>query len=582
VKGAASGAPVLTAHDPALRERVGAALERADAAGLAARLWARDDRLWGDDPAHRAVARNRLGWLGAPARVAARLPELRALAAEAAREGRDRAVLLGMGGSSLAPEVLRLALGVRPGALDLAVLDNTSPAAVRAVTEAHDPERTLFVVASKSGGTIEVASFEKHFFERARAAHGDAAGRGFVAVTDPGTPLEALARARGYRAVVHAPPDVGGRYSALTEFGMLPAALIGADLDALVAAAAAEAAASGPEVPAAASPAVFLGVTLGELAAVGRDKLTLVLEGDVAPLGAWIEQLVAESTGKDGRGILPVADEPLADPARYGRDRVFVATGVGALSAGTEGALDALAAAGHPVLRWTLPAVEALGGEFLRWEIATAVAGAALGVDPFDEPNVTEAKQATQAVLARRVAEGRVPQPAPIAEGAAGALDAPAALAAELRGAVRDARDPAAWVVALAATAAPGDYVAVLAYLHRTPARHARLEALRLALRDLGGAAATLGYGPRFLHSTGQLHKGGPPRGRFVQLVGDEGPDVPIPGEPYGFEALRWAQAAGDYEVLERRGRRVLRVRLGDNPDAALARLAEAVAAAAR
>lgn len=568
--------------EAAQRAAVDAAVARAGAEGWPARLWSRDDRLWGDDPAHRAVARNRLGWLDAPARLRDRRAELEALAAAAAAEGRTRALLLGMGGSSLAPEVLARVFGTRPGRLELAVLDNTSPAAVRAAAAWAAPRTTLFVVASKSGGTIEVASFEAHFFDRARAALGEAAGRAFVAITDPGSPLEALARRRGYRATVTAPPDVGGRYSALTEFGMLPAALLGADLAALADAGTAEAAASGPGVPVAASPAALLGVALGALARAGRDKLTLALGPGLEPLGPWIEQLVAESTGKQGLGILPVEGEPLAAPAAYGGDRVFVSVSIGPPARETGAALDALAAAGHPLLRWTLPGREALGGEFLRWEIATALAGAVLGVDPFDEPNVTEAKQATQAVLERRAREGRFPDPVVVARDGAVLLEAPAGVAGALSAAAGDAAAPAGWIAALLGAARPGDYVAVLAYLHADAGVRGALEALRAALRARGRFATTLGIGPRFLHSTGQLHKGGPDTGIFLQLTADEGPDEPIPGAPYGFESLRWAQAAGDYEVLERRGRRVVRLRLGADPAGAIRALAGALAAPAR
>ena len=551
------------AYAPAIAAR----LEALRRAGFGPRLLAHDDALWGDDPAHRRVAADRLGWLDVPVAMAARAGELAAFAAEVAGEGRTRALLLGMGGSSLAPEVLRLACGVRPGALDLGVLDNTSPAAVRAATAAHDPARTLFVVSSKSGGTIEVASFERHFWELAHAAQGAGAGRGFAAITDPDTPLAALAAARGYRRTFVNPRDIGGRYSALSYFGLVPAALLGVDLPALLGPAATERAL----LEAGAGDGLELGAALGELARAGRDKLTLVFAPPLAPLGAWVEQLIAESTGKSGRGIVPVADEPLAPPAAYGADRVFV--GVGALPPDQARALDALAAAGHPVIRRDSPGLAGLGAEFVRWEIATAVAGAVLEVDPFDEPNVAEAKAATQQVLGRFLAAGALPERAPAAAGDGLTAYAPAPLAGALGG------DPAAWASALLAQGRPGDYVAVLAYVARTPARHAALTALRLAARDATRLATTLGYGPRFLHSTGQLHKGGPNTGLHLQLTADEG-DLPIPGERYGFGTLRAAQAAGDYDVLAARGRRVLRVHLGADVEAGLERLARAFAAA--
>ncbi len=472
-----------------------------------------------------------------------------------------------MGGSSLAPEVLRHTFGVRPGRLELAVLDNTSPAAVKAVADAHDPARTLFVVASKSGGTIEVTSFEKYFWDRAFAALGARAGRSFVAITDPGTALEKLAAARGYRRTFLNPPDIGGRYSALSLFGLLPAALIGADVGAMLEAALSEHAALAGE---GGGDAVALGAALGALALAGRDKLTLVFSPSFASAGTWVEQLVAESTGKSGRGIVPVAEEVLAGAGAYADDRVFVAVGSPALPAATAAALDALADAGHPVIAWNAPRLEDLAADFLRWEVATAAASAVLGVDPFDEPNVSEAKAATQAMLKRHLEEGRLPGRAPSARDGALAAWAPAA-------AGHPGATAAEWAAGLLARAKPGDYFAVLAYLHRTDSRHANLESIRHAARARSRTAGTLGYGPRFLHSTGQLHKGGPDTGVFLLLTADEG-DLPIPGERYGFGTLRAAQAAGDFEVLEARGRRVLRVHLGPDADAGLARLAAAFA----
>jgi glucose-6-phosphate isomerase len=542
------------------------------------RLWARDPTLWGDDPSRHAAIANRLGWLGAPATMAREAERFSTFAADAAAEGFTHAVLLGMGGSSLAPEVLRSSLGVVPGRLDLTVLDDTSPEAVRAVAAAHDPKRTLFVVSSKSGSTIEVTSFERHFHEWARAARGGQAGRAFVAITDPGTPLESLARERGYRDVFHGLPDVGGRYSAISPFGLVPAALIGADPAALAADAAAELAALAEGTAAGDVPGIRLGATLGELARHGRDKLTLVPDEPIASLGSWIEQLVAESTGKSGRGILPVVDEPGVEPGTCGHDRVFVALGGFERAPGVRATLGALAAAGHPVLSWPADP-STLGREFARWSVATATAAAVLEVNPFDEPNVTEAKRATQAVLEGWLVSGRFPDERPA--GAFGALTAyaPAATADRVRGMLADPNDPGAWVTAAAALARPGDSIALLAYLHRTPSRHARLQRLRRALGSGGRTATTLGYGPRYLHSTGQLHKGGPDTGIFLQLTADPPDDAPIPGERFGFTTLHRAQAAGDHAALERRGRRLLRIHLGEDADAGLDALLEAVAA---
>ena len=535
-------------------------------ARFAARLLAGDATLWGGDAArHEAVGR-RLGWVRSAGPMLRRAGEFKAFASEVAGEGFTRVLLLGMGGSSLAPEVLARVHGVRPGGLPLAVLDDTSPAAVRAALDGGDPARTLVLVASKSGGTVEVTSFEKACFARAGATLGPRAGRAFAAITDPGTPLVAHARARGYRAVFTNPADIGGRYSALSCFGLVPAALLGLDPAALCRSALEELA--GFEADG--GTALEAGAALGELALAGRDKLTLVLPPEWAPLGAWIEQLVAESTGKEGRGILPVDGEPTGGPEAYGDDRVFVALEPAGGASEAAGSLASLASAGHPVLRWSRPGIDSLGAEFLRWEFVTAVAGAVLGVNPFDEPDVAEAKAASQRVLARGGA-GAAAEPR--ARSGARSLHAPAAVAV-------DGADERAWAAAFLGLVRPGDYVAVLAWMHRTDARAAALEGLRSALRRGSRAAVTLGHGPRYLHSTGQLHKGGAANGVFLQLTCDEG-DEPIPGEAHGFATLRAAQAAGDLEVLARHARRVARVHLGADPDAGLARFARAFEEAA-
>ena len=556
----------LGPHEAGLRESLGRLVH----AGIGRRLLAHDDRIWGDDPAHRKVAANRLGWLDSPAAMLADAPGLAAFANEVKAEGFTHAVLLGMGGSSLAPEVLRLTFGVAPGGLELTILDNTSPAAVQAVADGHDLAHTLFVVASKSGGTIEVVSFERFFWERVRAVRGDSAGRAFVAITDPGTSLAALAERRGYRRTFINPADIGGRYSALSRFGLVPAALLGIDVAALLESAVGERAALATD----SGPGLELGAALGSLALAGRDKLTLVLPPALASYGTWIEQLVAESTGKSGKGILPVIEERVGEPSQYGSDRVFVAIGVPELPAATAASLDALAAAGHPVVRWSLPRLESLGADMLRWEIATAVSAAVIGVDPFDEPDVSAAKAATQRVLDLTQSSGRFPAAAAAATAAGLQVFVP-------EGQRSPGDSPAAWVETLASWLRPSDYLAMLAYVHRTEPRHDRLQALRHAMRDRTGAATTLGYGPRFLHSTGQLHKGGPPTGVFLQLTADEG-DVAIPESPFSFAVLRAAQAAGDFDVLAERGRRVMRIHLGTDVDAGLAELARALAAVPR
>jgi glucose-6-phosphate isomerase len=548
--------------------KVKARLESLRADGFHRRLLACDDSLWGADAQRRHVASDRLGWVTAPAAMRGRAAEFTAFAAEVASAGFTRVLLLGMGGSSLAPEVLARTFGVRPGGVPLTVLDDTSPASVRAAVAASDPEHTLVLVASKSGGTIEVSSFERVFFSRAQSVLGANAGRSFVAITDPGTALEAQAKSKHYRRAFTNPADVGGRYSALTCFGLVPAALLGIDIAALCGEALVERDAFARD----GGDALQLGAALGELALAGRDKLTLVLSPELASLGVWIEQLVAESTGKEGRGILPVEGERTTEPGAYGNDRVFVAVSLGVMPAATTKALDALAAAGHPVLRWTRDRLEEVGAEFLRWEIATAVAGAVLGVNPFDEPNVAEAKAATRTVLQEVASNGNFPVREPRARDGALAVYAPATVA--LAG--DDAR---AWAGAFVRLLGPGDFAAVLAYTQRTPARHASLDRLRHALRAGSRAATTLGYGPRYLHSTGQLHKGGPHTGVFLEITTEEG-DEPIPGEAYGFRVLRDAQAAGDYDVLSAHGLRVARVHVSGDAEVGIARLADAFEAA--
>jgi glucose-6-phosphate isomerase len=547
------------------------ALERAAREDLARRLWAGDPDLWRPgEPAHAAIIRQRLGWLRVATTMQGEIDRLAAFANEVRRAGFRQAVLLGMGGSSLAPEVLRRTFGVAPGYLDLAVLDTTDPATILRTERGLDLPRTLFIVASKSGTTIETTAQFAYFYERLRTLRGRVAGEQFVAITDPGTPLAELARDRGFRAAFLNPPDIGGRYSALSLFGLVPAALLGLDLRGLLERATQMMAACGPEVPAAENPGLALGVTLAVQALAGRDKVTLVLPPPLASFGAWVEQLVAESTGKEGRGILPVDGEPLGMPVVYGRDRVFVALRMaGAADAAQAQRLAALEAAGHPVVRLDLADVLALGGEFFRWAFATAVAGALLGVNPFDEPNVQESKDATKRVLAA-AAEGQLPEPEPalVAEGLA--------LYGDVAGGALDQA-----LAAFLAQARDGDYLALHAYLPYDPAIAEALQTLRVALRDRLRLATTVGFGPRFLHSTGQLHKGGPNNGLFLQLTADDVEDAAVPGEAYTFGVLKRAQALGDFVALRARGRRIVRIHLGADALAGL-RLLDAAARRAR
>jgi transaldolase/glucose-6-phosphate isomerase len=532
---------------------------------VAERLWERDGSLWaasGKDPAEVAAW---LGWLELPVAMRDRIGELERLAREVRADGYSRAAVLGMGGSSLAPELFGRVFGDAFGAappgsagLELRILDSTHPDAVRGFREWAESGRTLFCVSSKSGSTTE-----PNAFHAAMSAHAPALD--FVAITDPGSALADLARSQGFRAIVEGPPDVGGRYSALSVFGLLPAALHGVDLAGLLSRAAEMADAC--RRPAPENPGLQLGAALGEVALAGRDKLTILTSPRLASLGDWIEQLVAESTGKAGRGIVPVVGEPIGASDAYGADRQFVFLSMAA--DGDPGWLQLatdLAGQGHPVLRFELLNPLEVAAEFVRWEVATAAAGIVLGIDPFDQPNVQEAKNATRDLLDVYGRDGALPQPAPlVAEPGIAAYGDPAVLSDEpvnVGGALRS----------LLETAAQGDYFALLAYLPADPATVDRLQRIRGLVRDRSGMAATLGFGPRFLHSTGQLHKGGPASGVYLQLTAEPRRDLPIPGWQETFGILIAAQAAGDLAALQQRGRRVLRLHLADAA-AGLARL---------
>ena len=543
-----------------------------------ARLWAKDTALWGDDPQHQAVAKNRLGWLEVAEKMRHDAPELASFAREAAQRFRH-CVLLGMGGSSLCPDVLVRVFGKQEGGLDLRVLDSTAPDAVRKAIDGFDLRKTLFLVSSKSGTTTEVSSFYRHFRSLLDGLEGgapgplpqrdaqtqSAAGSHFVAITDPGSPLQQLAQKEGFWRTWANPEDIGGRYSALSFFGLVPAALLGLDVGKQLDEADRVALASHARVPLKENLAARLGAIAGGCARAGSDKLTLLLSPRLRPFGAWVEQLIAESTGKSGRGIVPVDGEPVGAPGAYGDDRLFVALWLaGEHAEGHERAVQALAEAGHPLLRWELPSAYALGGEFLRWEIATAITGAVLEVDPFDEPNVTESKDKTKALLA-----GKLPPVEPALRGGGLALFCSPEHGAVLRKAAgtlggQSSSSPAHWIAAHLALGEPGDYVALLGYLVPDDALHAGMSRLQGEVRDATRLACTFGFGPRFLHSTGQLHKGGPNKGVFVQATVDGGSDIPIPGQPYGFATLFAAQARGDLEVLQARGRRALRVHVED------------------
>jgi hypothetical protein len=475
-----------------------------------------------------------------------------------------------MGGSSLAPEVLaqvlpRSAHGVRVG-----VLDSTDPEAVAATDAASDPTTTLRIIATKSGTTTETLAFLAHHWATTQHRVGrfpaSDTGDFFVAITDPGDSLAAIPHSDVFRETFLNPADVGGRYSALTYVGLVPGALLGLDLAALLQDA--EAMLARCIVDEATNPGVALGAAMGALARAGRDKLTFVIEPDLAPLGAWLEQLIAESTGKQGTGVVPVDGEPLAAPEAYGTDRVFVRLGRPGHVGDTDAALDALAAAGHPVIDLSLAGGSWVAGEFVRWEVATAIAGAVLEVDPFDEPNVTESKTNTRTALEEHRRNGAFPSEDPIAVSGILRLYGDATLGIE------PGADAAAVMRAHLGRAAADGYHAVQAYLAPTETRTEALRAIQALLRDRTRRATTLGYGPRFLHSTGQLHKGGPPIGCFLQLVASHPDDLPIPGRDETFGVLIDAQALGDRASLASHGLPCLRVHLSDDPDTGLTELA--------
>ncbi len=538
------------------------------------RLWAGDPALWHQDPAHQTIIRNALGWLSVAERHAGQASRLRAVADDVVKAGFRHILLLGMGGSSLCPEVFRMTFGVIHGHPELHVLDSTVPSQVKSFEDRVDLEQTMCIVASKSGSTTEPLVFQKYFFERMRQVKGDRAGENFIAITDPGSLLEQMAKNLKFREIFSGVPDIGGRYSALSNFGMVPAALMGVDVDALLRRAERMRHSCDSPVPATDNPGVVLGATLGVLAKAGRDKVTFIMSPAVSASGAWFEQLIAESTGKEGTGIIPVDGEPLGVPHVYGHDRVFayIRCENGA-EPEQDAAVDALQAAGHPVVRIDVTDVINLGQEFFRWEIAVATAGSLLSINAFDQPNVQESKDFTRAYLEEFQKEGRLPEESPMAVDGDMRLFADAANQQALDGASSLARAVAAHL----ARVRSGDYVAINAYVERTPAIHDSFQRIRAIVRDTKHVATTLGYGPRFLHSTGQLHKGGPDTGVFIQVTSDEGPDLDVPGEPYSFGVLVAAQAMGDMKSLSARNRRVLRIHLGRDVEGGVRRIQEAV-----
>jgi len=529
------------------------------------RIWTHDYTLWKDDPAEIS---NRLGWLHSPETMSEAIPEITDLVREVQGQGYTQALLLGMGGSSLAPEMFGRIFGVQEGYLDLSVLDSTDPGAVLAAEERHDPRRTLYIVSTKSGGTIETLSLMKYFYNRARDALGQKdAGAHFIAITDPGSSLQATAEKLGFRKVFLNDPNIGGRYSALSYFGLVPAALLGLDLAVLLERAGTMACNSeGCNCPVGGdNSSALLGAAMGELANRGVDKLTLVTSPEILPFGAWVEQLIAESTGKEGKGILPVQGEDLKGPQFYSRDRVFAYVKLGGDDTHDTG-IEALRGAGFPVFELRLKDPYDIGGECFRWEMATAVAGWFLGINPFDQPNVESAKVLARKMVEAYMREGRFPEPEPAIE--TGEIlvycDSPAG-------------SPEEALVKFLSLAYQGEdgfkgrsYVAIQAFVTPGEEIDSWLQDLRTSIQTTQRLATTVGYGPRFLHSTGQLHKGDGGRGLFVQITADMPVDVPIPDEPgseassISFGVLKTAQALGDRQALLDAGRKVIRFHLKD------------------
>jgi transaldolase / glucose-6-phosphate isomerase len=552
LKGGDAGAheAQLGAIEGAVKSR----LTQLEQAAVVRRIAEKDAGLWASNGSgEKEEIKNRLGWLQVADLMEERVSELVGLRTELVAEGFTDCVVMGMGGSSLAPEVFRQTFGAPKGALNVHVLDTTDPAAIAALQAAIDLKRTVFIVASKSGTTLETLSHYRYFWLQTGQQ-----GRQFLAITDPGTTLADEGNRRAFRRVFLNPADIGGRYSALSYFGLVPAALGGVDLAGLLDRAATMVQACTGPGPVDKNPGVWLGAVFAEAAKAGRDKVTIVAPPALQSFGVWAEQLIAESTGKQGKGLVPVADEALGAPPLYGSDRLFVRLALPGDDPNA-GRLEALSKAGHPVVTLKVSDPLGLGAEFFRWEYAIAVAGAILAINVFDQPNVQEAKDLTKKVLS----EGNPPT---TGDGIRWAGQQGATLEAAIQ--------------ALLGQVRPGDYVALLAFIAPDAKHDSALNAIRLAIRDKYRVATAVGYGPRYLHSTGQLHKGGPNTGVFLQIVGDDPKDIPIPGERFSFGVLKQAQALGDFQALRNHGRRVLRVQLQDVAQG-LVKIGQAVGATA-
>jgi transaldolase/glucose-6-phosphate isomerase len=544
------------ALDQQFKKRVDEVADEWRSHGNVRRLWQRDKSLWTNSDEDRW-----LGWLDSV--DDAKIAEYSAFAGEIKQENFKDAVLLGMGGSSLGPQVLAQTFGRQNGWPRLRILDSTVPAQISDLEAGLDLGRTLFIVSSKSGGTTEPNILKDYFFAKvAEKIGGDLAGKQFIAITDPGSSLERHAREQRFRRIFHGVPAIGGRYSVLSPFGLVPAAIAGLNVAELVELSRTMIRSCGPDVPPSENPAVALGIALGVAAGRGRDKITMLASPAVASFGAWAEQLFAESTGKQGKGLIPIDGEPLGRPEVYGDDRLFIDLALkGENNTEREAKLKKLETADHPVIRIAQNSRAHIVQEFVRFEIATAVAGAVIGINPFDQPDVEASKIKTRDLTSAFEKSGELPRETPVVSEQSLAVFTDGANAAALRKAGAG-DDVVSWLAAHFARIGNGDYFAMLAYLARNEANTFALQDLRLTLRDRRHVATCLEFGPRFLHSTGQAYKGGPDSGVFLQITADDGEDLAIPGHRASFGVVKNAQARGDLDVLLERGRRALRIHI--------------------
>ena len=542
--------------------------------GKMQRIWQRDASLWTGDDEDRW-----LGWLDITEEQISQTVELRNLAKEVWSAGFKDVLLLGMGGSSLGPEVLRMTFGKTAGYPDLHVLDSTDPAQVKEFENKIDIARSLFIVSSKSGSTLEPNIFKQYFFERTKQVVGaDKAGSHFIAITDPGSKMQKVAEADHFRHIFFGRPSIGGRYSVLSHFGMVPAAAIGIDTKKFLDRTQEMVRACGASAPLEENPGAMLGIILGTAAQSGRDKVTIITSPDISDLGAWLEQLLAESTGKVGKGIIPIDREELAAPEVYGNDRVFAYVHTEhATEVGVDAKVAALEKAGHPVVRISMADVYDLGAECFRWEIATAVAGSILGINAFNQPDVEASKIATRNLTSEYEKTGSLPAERPVLEDSGIKLFTDDKNSTALAKGSAGDKSLAGYLKAHLNRIGPGDYFAVLGYIPMNAEHEKSLQEIRHAVRDKKHVATCLGFGPRFLHSTGQAYKGGPNSGVFLQITSDDALDLPVPQQKFTFGVVKAAQSRGDFQVLIERGRRALRVHLGPDVNAGLATLRAAV-----